>query len=206
MTNKTVKTFATEYAKALDMQVSLTYLKYLINKGRHILKNCYDIDLIKKGFRKYHDKAIDREYFLAWCELYALLIEKSYELNEKRDIPYHEISSVLSGVSVGNTSVIKALAEIELSNEVIIGKREGDYRLASDYETFYCYREKEDTFIDYVEINVKNKTFTIYRLVDDSYIDGCDCLGDDFECYPVSRAVFEIICKGVAEMGYKEIK
>lgn len=205
---------ADKYRKALEMKASLEFIECLHRRTVSKLENCYDIQLIRKGFHSYFQNAVSEEYFFQWCGVYASLIHKSYELKTREDLAYDAIADLLCGVADNRGSLIKVLAEIEIHNEVLEGKREAEYFLATDCECFYVYLdewtdsdEAEVTpLIDYLEINHRNKTYSVLRAVSEEIADGEDLLGNYIESCSLSRIAFEGICKGMAMMGYKKLR
>lgn len=207
MSTRDKESIVEKYRKALEMKTSLQFMEGL--RGRRTvlkLENCYDIQLIRKGFQAYFQNIVSQEYFIKWCGVYALLIRKSYELKTREDLAYDAIADLLWDVAEKGASPIKVLAEIEIHNEVLEGKREAEYFLATDCECFYVYLNDEEDVVDYLEINHRNKTYSVLRAVSDEIVDGVDILGNYIESYSVSQIVFEGICKGIDMMGYKKLK
>lgn len=215
MSNTYKESIAEKYRKALEMKTSLQLIKGLHRRTVSKLENCYDIQLIRKGFHSYFQNVISKEYFFEWCGVYASLIRKSYELKTREDLAYDAIADLLCGVAENGESPIKVLAEIEIHNDVLEGKREAEYFLATDCERFYVYLDEwtdsddEDALmplVDYLEINHRNKTYSVLRAVSEEIADGEDLLGNYMESCSVSQIVFEGICKGMAMIGYKELR
>ena len=205
-----------KYRKALEMKTSLEVMNGLSRRRVSKLENCYDIQLIRKGFHSYFQNLVSEEYFLHWCGVYASFIRQSYELKTREDLAYDAIANLLYNAAKNGDSFIKILAEIEIHNEVLEGKREAEYFLATDCEFFYVYLDEwtdsddEDALtplVDYLEINHRNKTYRILRAVSEEITDGgVDILGNYIDISNVSRIVFESICKGIAMMGYKKLE
>lgn len=215
MTSTYKESIAEKYRKALEMKTSLQFIECLHRRTVSKLENCYDIQLIRKGFHSYFQNVVSKEYFFKWCGVYALLIRKSYDLKKREDLAYDAIANLLWDVAENGASPIKVLAEIEIHNEVLEGKHEAEYFLATDCEYFCVYLDKwtdsddEDALtplVDYLEINHRNKTYSVLRAVSDEIADGVDILGNYIESYSVSQIVFEGICKGIAMMGYKKLR
>lgn len=198
-----------KYRKALEMKTSLEVMNGLSRRRVSKLENCYDIQWIRKGFQSYFQNIVSKEYFLKWCNVYALLIRASYKVKTREDLAYDAIVDLLQDVAESGVSPIKALAEIEIHNEVLEGKREAEYWLATDCEFFYVDLNKRKggyDLVDCLEINHRRKTYDVLRGVSDLITDGCDMLGNYIDSVSVSRIVFESICKGIAMMGYKNVK
>ena len=177
-----------KYRKALEMKTSLEVMNGLSRRRVSKLENCYDIQWIRKGFQSYFQNIVSKEYFLKWCNVYALLIRASYKVKTREDLAYDALVELLQDVAESGVSPIKALAEIEIHNEVLEGKREAEYFLATDCEFFYVYLDEwtdsddEDALtplVDYLEINHRNKTYRILRAVSEEITDGgVDILGN----------------------------
>ena len=64
MSNKYKESMAEKYKKAIEMEISLQCIKYLRRRTVSKLENCYDIQLIRKGFQAYFQNTVSKEYFL----------------------------------------------------------------------------------------------------------------------------------------------
>ena len=195
------------FCKALNLELSAEEFEiFKINRFFKI-ENCYKIENVRKCFNAYFSKQIDKNYFYKWCEMYSRLIIESYELKRREDIAYSKISDILYSVGCYNASPIKSLAEIEIHNEVLEGKREADYEISADSENFTTDIEcGDDNLVDLISINHRNKTYIIYRGVSYLFADGgYDLLGEESNYCSVSRVVFEAICKEIKNVGYHEL-
>ena len=63
MSNTYKESIAEKYRKALEMKTSLQLIKGLHRRTVSKLENCYDIQLIRKGFHSYFQNVISKEYF-----------------------------------------------------------------------------------------------------------------------------------------------
>lgn len=205
----------THLPAALNMEVPFDVMAKLarIADFEHIfaVQGCYDIQRIRNGYAKMLKGEISKGYFAWWREIYAKSILDSYPLITREDLAYEAIASILRDNDEDSCAAYREeLAQIELHNEVIEGKREADYFVAGDEERFYVDLQEEngqedgESLVDFLSINHRKKTYMAVYGVSWLYTDGYDMLDNPIYSCAVSRKTFEILLQGVIDAGYQE--
>ena len=169
--------------------------------------DCYDIVLIREGFARYERGEVDEKYFRKWCFVYSRAIFLGHKILVREEMAYSVISDILEEVSKNIKTLQDALQEIEYHNDILEGRREAmgvGYTLAGDLEQFYVERDDDGRRVDLILFNHYQKTYAVYRDEDSLSMDGFDMMDRSFESIPVSRVIFEVLCKAAATTGYQE--
>lgn len=205
----------THLPAALNMEVSFDVMAKLEQMDEwssiFAVQGCYDIQRIRNGYAKMLKGEISLEYFLCWREIYAKSILDTYPRVRREDLAYEAIATILRDNDEDSCAAYREeLAQIELHNEVIEGKREADYFVADDEERFYIDlneengKDDEESLVDFLAINHRKKKYYAVYGVSWLYTDGEDGLGNPIVSCPVSRKTFEILLQGVIDAGYQE--
>ena len=76
----------------------------------------------------------------------------------------------------------------------------------TDWEIFYTNSKADDYLIDYIEIDVENKRYSIAKDEKDYITGGYDLFGNPVKSSYMSREAFRMLIKGFKTSNYTEIK
>ena len=76
----------------------------------------------------------------------------------------------------------------------------------TDWEIFYTNSKADDYLIDYIEIDVENKRYSIAKDEKDYITGGYDLFGNPINTSYMSREAFRMLIKGIKASNYTEIK
>ncbi|MBQ9103533.1 MAG: hypothetical protein IJY57_00400 [Clostridia bacterium] len=200
--------------KALNLECDYEILRQ-INNQLGTLEKCCDYTHIERAYTLFKSYKISELYFYEWRRFYARCIRnfESYLYGkgwtETKEMALRYVCYILEECEDCDIETLYYdLSAIRKYFDIYEGKMERDFLLITEQPKFYSQtdEQKEKGVVDYLGVNLKDKTFCFLKDETEYCIDGYDELENEIYCSIVDGEILKAIIIGLKAQGYKETK